>query len=86
MIDKPLAGRTIAVLLANGFEEEEFTEPQKRLIEAGATTKIVSRANGFNKRCQLPDRNDLDPADIPTYLPFVAIWDRPVAFNAVSGP
>ena len=47
MIDKPLAGRTIAVLLANGFEEEEFTEPQKRLIEAGATTKIVSRANGL---------------------------------------
>ncbi len=33
-------------------------------------------ANGFNKRCQLPDRNDLDPADIPTYLPFVAIWAR----------
>jgi protease I len=47
MIDKPLAGRTIAILLANGFEEEEFTEPQKKLIQAGATTKIVSSANGL---------------------------------------
>ena len=47
MIDKPLAGRKIAIVLANGFEEEEFTEPQKKLIEAGATTKVVSRANGL---------------------------------------
>ncbi|NQW09619.1 MAG: DJ-1/PfpI family protein [Alphaproteobacteria bacterium] len=47
MADKPLAGRTIAVMLANGFDEIEFTEPQKKLIEAGATTKVVSRANGL---------------------------------------
>lgn len=31
---------------------------------------------GFNKRCQLPDRHDLDPMDIPNYLSFVAIWAR----------
>ncbi|MEQ8817375.1 MAG: DJ-1/PfpI family protein [Thalassobaculum sp.] len=47
MADKPLAGRVIAVMLANGFDEIEFTEPQKKLIEAGATTKVVSRANGL---------------------------------------
>ncbi|SDF94151.1 MULTISPECIES: DJ-1/PfpI family protein [Thalassobaculum] len=47
MADKPLAGRTIAIMLANGFDEIEFTEPQKKLIEAGATTKVVSRANGL---------------------------------------
>ena len=34
MADKPLAGRTIAIMLANGFDEVEFTEPQKKLIEA----------------------------------------------------
>ena len=47
MVDKPLAGRVIAIMLANGFDEIEFTEPQKKLIEAGATTKVVSRANGL---------------------------------------
>ena len=47
MADKPLAGRTIAIMLANGFDEIEFTEPQKKLIEAEATTKVVSRANGL---------------------------------------
>ncbi|AHC73788.1 peptidase C56, PfpI [Candidatus Endolissoclinum faulkneri L5] len=47
MADKLLSGRIVAVMLANGFNEIEFTEPQKSLIEAGATTKVVSRANGL---------------------------------------
>jgi hypothetical protein len=32
--------------------------------------------NGFNKNLRLPDHHDLDPVDIPNYLPFVAIWAR----------
>ncbi|MBM86213.1 MAG: peptidase C56 [Rhodospirillaceae bacterium] len=47
MTDKPLNGRKVALMVANGFDEIEFTEPQKRLIEAGATVKVVSRANGL---------------------------------------
>lgn len=47
MNDKPLNGRTIALMVANGFDEIEFTEPQKRLIEAGAKVQVVSRANGL---------------------------------------
>jgi protease I len=47
MNDKPLMGRTIALMVANGFDEIEFTEPQKRLIEAGAKVTVVSRANGL---------------------------------------
>jgi protease I len=47
MNDKPLSGRTIALMVANGFDEIEFTEPQKRLIEAGAQVRVVSRANGL---------------------------------------
>lgn len=47
MNDKPLVGRNIAIMVANGFDEIEFTEPQKRLIEAGATVRVVSRANGL---------------------------------------
>ena len=47
MDDKPLIGRTIALMVANGFDEIEFTEPQKRLIEAGAKVTVVSRANGL---------------------------------------
>lgn len=37
-----LAGKTIALLVANGFEEIEMTEPQKALLGAGASVKLVS--------------------------------------------
>ncbi|MEM7444951.1 MAG: DJ-1/PfpI family protein [Pseudomonadota bacterium] len=37
-----LAGKTIALLVANGFEEIEMTEPQKALLAAGAAVKLVS--------------------------------------------
>jgi protease I len=47
MTAKPLSGRTIAIILANGFDEIEFVEPQKKLIEAGAVTKVASRSNGL---------------------------------------
>ena len=47
MTDRPLNGKHIAIMVANGFEETEFTDPQKRLLQAGATVKVVSRANGL---------------------------------------
>ncbi|OYZ65852.1 MAG: protease, partial [Rhizobiales bacterium 24-66-13] len=37
-----LDGRRIAVLVANGFENVELTEPVKALKAAGADVKIVS--------------------------------------------
>ena len=50
-MQKPLAGKTVAVLVASGFEEVEMTEPQKALLELGATVKLVgpeSLANGWH--------------------------------------
>ena len=47
MDDKPLAGKTVALMVANGFDEIEFTGAQKRLIKLGATVTVVSRANGL---------------------------------------
>jgi len=37
-----LAGRKIAILLTDGFEQVEMTEPRKALEEAGAKTQLVS--------------------------------------------
>ena len=47
MQDKPLTGKNIAIMVANGFDEVEFVEPQKQLLAAGATVKAVSRATGL---------------------------------------
>lgn len=47
MRDRKLEGKRVAIMVANGFEETEFTEPQKRMLQAGAAVKVVSRANGL---------------------------------------
>lgn len=43
---KPLAGKSIAIMVASGFIEEHMTDVQKALIAAGAMTTIVSPENG----------------------------------------
>lgn len=39
---KSLDGKKIAILVADGFEQIELTDPKRALEEAGATTQIVS--------------------------------------------
>src|SRR5690349_5348244 len=39
-----LDGKKVAILVADGFEEEELTSPKEALEEAGAETSIVSPA------------------------------------------
>lgn len=46
-MDHPLAGKTVAILVANGFEETEMTEPQRALLNVGATLKLVSPEQGL---------------------------------------
>jgi protease I len=46
-MDQPLAGKTIAILVANGFEEIEMTEPQRALLKAGATVRLISPEQGL---------------------------------------
>ncbi|HUF89310.1 MAG TPA: type 1 glutamine amidotransferase domain-containing protein [Gemmatimonadota bacterium] len=37
-----LSGKNVAILVANGFEQIEMTDPREALHEAGATTDLVS--------------------------------------------
>lgn len=46
-MDQPLAGKTVAILVANGFEEIEMTEPQRALLAAGAKPKLISPEQGL---------------------------------------
>lgn len=41
-----LENKTIAILVTNGFEQEELTRPRRALHDAGATTYIVSPESG----------------------------------------
>jgi protease I len=58
-----LEGMHIAILVTDGFEQVEFTEPKKALEEAGAITKVISskrgKVQGFNHDTKA-DRFDVD--------------------------
>ena len=43
-MERRLDGKKIAILVADGFEQVELTEPKAALEAAGATTEIVSPA------------------------------------------
>lgn len=43
---RDLRGKTVAILVADGFEQSELMEPRKALKKAGAATKIVSPCAG----------------------------------------
>ena len=44
-MEKKLKGKKVAILVADGFEQVELTEPKKALEDAGAITEIVSPAD-----------------------------------------
>lgn len=41
-----MAGKTIAILIANGFDENQMTEIQRALIKVKATVKTIAPENG----------------------------------------
>lgn len=45
-MEKNLRGLKVAILIADGFEQVEMTEPKKALEEAGAQTFIISPVKG----------------------------------------
>ena len=45
-MEKALAGKSVAVLVANGFAEVNMTEPQRSVLAAGAKVRLVSPENG----------------------------------------
>ena len=60
-----LNGKKVAILVANGFEQVELTEPKKALDEAGAETRIVSPEKGKVKGWRHTEWGDEMPVDVP---------------------
>ncbi len=60
-----LQGKRVAILVDEGFEQVELTEPRKALNEAGAQTQIVSPQKGKVKGWQHDHWGDEFPVDVP---------------------
>jgi protease I len=59
-----LHGKRVAILVADGFEQVELTEPKQALEEAGATTQIVSPAGNEVKGWKHVEWGDKFPVDV----------------------
>ena len=64
MDNNKLAGKKVAILVADGFEQVEMTEPKRALEEAGARTSIVSPAQGEVQGWKHFDKADRFPVDL----------------------
>lgn len=62
---KKLEGRKVAILVANGFEQSEMTEPKKALEQAGAVAHIVSPQQNQVKGWQHKEWGDAFAVDVP---------------------
>src|ERR687891_93360 len=60
-----LAGSKIAILVAEGFEQVELTEPKKALESAGAQTSIVSPAKDQVQGWNHFEKGDRFPVEVP---------------------
>ncbi len=59
-----LQGIKVAILVSDGFEQSEMTEPKKALNTAGAITTIVSPVKGKVKGWQHKNWGDEFPVDL----------------------
>lgn len=59
-----LKGVKVAILVTDGFEQVELTEPRKALDEAGAETRVVSPKNERVRGWKFTDWGDRLPVDV----------------------
>ena len=64
MADETLQGLKIAILVTDGFEEVELTEPRKALDRAGADTRVVSPKDEEVRSWNLIDWGQKLPVDL----------------------
>lgn len=60
-----LEGKKVAILVTDGFEQVELTEPKKALDQAGAKTEIVAPTEGQVKGWKHTEWGDKFPVDTP---------------------
>ena len=81
-----LDGKRVAILVAEGFEQVEMTEPRKALDEAGAKTLIVSPAKGEVQGWNHFDKADRFKVDVPLEQAKPEEFDALVLPGGVANP
>ncbi len=81
-----LTDKRIAILVADGFEQVELTEPRKALDEAGARTQIVSTAKDQVQGWKHFDKADHFRVDVPLESADAKDFDALLLPGGVANP
>ena len=81
-----LQGKKVAILVADGFEQVELTEPRQALDDAGATTSIVSPAKGKVQGWKHFDKADSFPVDVALDSASADAFDALLLPGGVANP
>ena len=81
-----LNGKKVAILVENGFEQAEMTEPRKALQDAGAGTNLVSPRNGEVQAFKHDQPGDSFPVDVPLDQANADDYDALVLPGGVANP
>lgn len=83
---KELNGLNVAILVADGFEQVEMTEPRKALEEAGARVQLISPTEEKVKGWNHTKWGDEFPVDIPLEQSDAVNFDALVLPGGVMNP
>jgi protease I len=81
-----LDGMKVAILVTDGFEQVEMTEPKRALEEAGAKTEIVSPAKREVQGWNHYDKGDKFPVDVPLDRADAQAYDALLLPGGVANP
>jgi len=81
-----LKGKRIAILLTDGFEQVEMTEPRKALNGVGAITELVSPAQGQVQAMKHHEKGDQFPVDVPLERASADSYDALLLPGGVQNP
>jgi protease I len=81
-----LTGKKVAILVTDGFEQVELTEPREALQKAGAMTEIVSPKGGKLKAWNKDDFGDTFSVDVKLSEANVDDYDALLLPGGVMNP
>jgi protease I len=85
-MEQKLQGKKVAILVADGFEQVEMTEPRQALDGAGARTVLISPAPGKVRGWQHTEWGDTFPVDVPLDQADAAEYDALLLPGGVMNP
>ncbi|KWT91972.1 MULTISPECIES: type 1 glutamine amidotransferase domain-containing protein [unclassified Variovorax] len=86
MIKRQLEGMKVAILVTDGFEQSEMTEPRRVLDAAGADTSLISPAKGGVRGWKHHTPADRFDVDVPLQQAAAHEYDALVLPGGVMSP